>query len=98
MCGVKTVGNLLSAWMVLWCCSSGLGPASQETLTKDASQCVASLGVLVLHLGRVFTAVQVPRYLSRDRSKQGVKEPDQGAYSSQIQTPAHTSQEQATTS
>lgn len=55
---------------------SWFGSCIQEVLTKDASQCVAFLGVLVVHLGRVLTEVQVPGHLSRDRSKQGVKEPD----------------------
>lgn len=44
--------------MVRWSCSKGLGvlhPGS--VVTEDAGQCVASLGVLVLHLGRVLTEV-----------------------------------------
>lgn len=70
------------------------GSCIQEALTEDAGQCLASLDVLVLHLGRVPAQVPVPRRLSdRARAGQGLKSPGQGACSSQ--TPAHASQEQA---
>lgn len=82
--------------MLRWSCSRGLvGSCIQEVLTEDAGRCVARLGVLVLHLGRVLAEVRVPRRLSDGAGTgQEVKEPGQGACPSR--SPAHASQEQAT--